>query len=176
MPRNEPAGFLPLAPVRELRACQLGIVIEGGDAATEALLAHAQPGNRRRDVREHVVTSHEGMIPSERALREGIIVVHELAAADVLDDVAYRAVATGREPQPVAGCDVAQVAQLRVPLAALERVVEQGEQLGDGLCGCRTRTLQYTRCVGLLPGLRGSSSCALGATQLREPGEAGAHG
>jgi hypothetical protein len=47
-----------------------------------------------------------------------MIVVHELTAADVLDDVADRALSPRRNPEPVLGRDGVEVAQQRMPISS----------------------------------------------------------
>ncbi len=76
----------------------------------------------------------KGILPAELRIAKGVVVVHELTAADMPDDVADRALSPGGNPEPVLGRDGAEVAQERMPIRSLERLIEEIYELRDGWC------------------------------------------
>ncbi len=74
----------------------------------------------------------EWIIPGELRVAEGVILVHELTAADMPDDVADRALSKRWNPEPVLGCDGVEVAQQRMPIRSLERLIQEIDELRDG--------------------------------------------
>ena len=74
----------------------------------------------------------EGIVPGELRVAEGVVLVHKLAAADVPDDIADRAVSKRWDPEPVLGCEGVEVAQQRMPFPSLERPIEETYELRDG--------------------------------------------
>lgn len=74
----------------------------------------------------------EGIVPGELRVSEGVIVVHELTATDVLDDVADRALSPRWNPAPVLGRNGVEVTQQRMPIRSLERLIEEIYELRDG--------------------------------------------
>ncbi len=71
------------------------------------------------------------VLPLIRVVVQGadVVVVHVLAAADVLDDVADRALSKGRDPEPVLGGEGGEVAQQRMPLRSLECLLKKIDEL-----------------------------------------------
>src|SRR5215472_2821593 len=94
---NNPARLLGLTPVRHAWARQLGVV-QGGDGSTQALVPRTQPGNRGRNIRQRSSSLNERIAPRKCRAREGVVMIHELAAAHMLDDVANGAVSAWRNP------------------------------------------------------------------------------
>ena len=139
---DDPACLLQFAPVGPSWSEQLSI-IEEGDTLAETLLARAQPSKRRRHRRERVAALNQGIVPRERRVTKSVVVVHELAAADVLNDGADRAAASRRDPGPVLGREGAQIAQQGMPghVRSLEGLIEEMEKLGDDH---GAHTTQYT--------------------------------
>ncbi len=121
---DDPAGLFQFIPARHPRAEQFG-VIQDGNTVSEPLLAFLQPRSSLRNGRERATALDEGVVPGEMRVAEGVILVHELAAANVLDDVADRAVSPRRDPEPVLGRKGVEVAQQRMPIRSLERLVEE---------------------------------------------------
>jgi hypothetical protein len=130
---DDPARLLQLAPVGHARAKQLGI-IQGSDTCSESLLPLPQPRSSLLNGREGVAARDLGIVPGELRVAEGMILVHELAAADMLDDVADRALPKRWNPEPVLGRDGVEVAQQRMPIRSLEGLIEQIDKLRDGWC------------------------------------------
>lgn len=128
---DDPARLLQFTPVRLPRAEQFG-VIQDGNTLSEPLLAFLQPHNSLRNGRERATALDEGIIPAELRVAKGMVVVHEFAAADMLDDVADRALPSRRSPEPVLGRDGVEVAQQRMPIRSLERLIEEIYKLRDG--------------------------------------------
>jgi hypothetical protein len=126
--RDDPTCFLQLTPVGHARAKQLGI-IQGGDTLPESLLAYSQPCKSLRNGREHPTTIDQGIIPGELRIVEGMVLVHELAPTNVPNDVADRALSSRRNPEPILGRNGGEVAQQRVPFRALERLIEEVDEL-----------------------------------------------
>lgn len=120
---DNPPGLFLLTPVRHPRAWQIGI-IKTGDAVPEAFLALTQPGNRCRWGVKHVLTIDERMVPCEEPSAEGVVVVHELAAADVLDHIVDGTVPSRRHPGPILRRDGLEVVQQGMP-RSLERRIQQ---------------------------------------------------
>lgn len=73
----------------------------------------------------------QGIVPAELRVAKGVVVVHELAAADMPDDVADRALPKRWNPEPVLGRDGAEVAQQRMPIRSLERLIQEIDELRD---------------------------------------------
>src|SRR5437773_1379423 len=100
-----------------------------------------------------------------------MVVVKELGPADVLDDVADRAPALRRNPQPVVGRHRLEVAQQRMPGGALERFVEEVEHLGDGGSGHARDYTDKPRALStagrLEPGHKGEAGGPRSATTHR---------
>ncbi len=138
--RDDPAGLLQLTPVRHPQAKQLG-VIQRNDTLPEPRMPLSQPPKSLRTGRERVTALDEGVIPGELCIAEGVVVVHVLAAADVLDDVADRALSPRWDPEPVLGRDGMKVAQQRMPFRSLERLIQEIYKLRDGWC---CHNLHYT--------------------------------
>ena len=126
--RDDPAGLLQLAPVGHARAKQLGI-IQGDDTLPESLLPFSQPPKSLRNGREHHPTIDQGIVPRKLPVAEGVVLVHELAAANMPDDVADRALPSRRNPEPIFGRHRVKVAQQRMLFRALERFIEEIDEL-----------------------------------------------
>ena len=129
--RDDPARLLQFTPVRHPQAKQLG-VIQRSDTLPEPRMSLSQPPKSLRTGRERFKAIDEGIVPGELCVAEGVIVVHELTAADVLDDVADRALAPRGNPEPVLGRNGVEVAQQRMPIRSLERLIEEIDELRDG--------------------------------------------
>ncbi len=131
--RDDPTRLLQFTPVRHPRANKLG-VIQNSDTCSEPLLSLSQPQSRLRNGRERVTALDEGIVPGELRVAEGVILVHELTTADVLDDVADRALSPRGNPEPILGRDGVEGAQQRMPIRSLERLIEEIYELRDGWC------------------------------------------
>ncbi len=101
--RDDPARLLQFTPVRHPRAEQFGV----------------------RECRERATALDEGIVPVQLRVAKGVVVVHELTAADMPDDVADRALPSRGNPEPVLGRDGVEVAQQRMPIRSLERLIEE---------------------------------------------------
>jgi len=138
---DDPAGLFQFIPARHPRAEQLG-VREDSDTFSQPRMSLSQPQSSLRDGRERVAALDEGIVPGELCVAKGVIVVHELTAADVLDDVADRALPARWDPEPVLGRDGVEVFQQRMPIRSLERLIEEIDKLRD--CWC-CHNLHYTQ-------------------------------
>src|SRR5215472_12017063 len=97
-------------------------------------MAFSQPPNRLRKGRECVAAIDEGIIPGKLRVTEGVVVVHELTAANVPGDVADRALSKRRDPEPVLGRERFEVTQQRMPFGSLEPLIEEIQELRYGWC------------------------------------------
>ena len=128
---DDPAGLFQFTSVRHPKVEQFG-VIQDGNTLSKPLLALLQPHSSLRNGRKRIATLDERIVPDQLRVAKGVVVVHELTAANVLDDVADRALSTGCSPEPVLGRDGVEVAQQRMPIRSLESLIEQIYELIDG--------------------------------------------
>src|SRR5262252_4003680 len=86
--RDDPARVLPFTPVGHPRMRQVGVVAERSDAEAEPFLAQLQPCHGRLYTLQRLIPIDKRSVPGQRRIAKGMVVVHELAAADMANDLA----------------------------------------------------------------------------------------
>jgi hypothetical protein len=111
------------------------VIIQANNARPESLMARCEPirNRRKRPLRDRFFAGES--IPSQLAIAESAIVIHELGLSDVPDDIPNRAVSSRRNPDPIRWFKRADITQQRGLVFSMKSFVEEKQILGN----CRMR-------------------------------------
>ena len=84
-----------------------------------------QPGDRRFRAGKPPLAVNQGVVPGQRGVAKGVVMVHEFAPTDMLDNLADGAFTTRGHPTPIVALDRSDVTQQRVPICPLEGTIKQ---------------------------------------------------